>query len=200
MRESFIFHFEYLEDIPEELQSEYAMYVINYARYGEEPALDDWRDQKMWNQIKNRMDQETEKYNKKCRNLKNQNIQLEYKVPVEFENEQVEHVQIQDHDADAMLYQAYTNEADLEEKPKRKRFIKPTIEEVQAYCQERQNNVNVKRFFEHYNSNGWKVGKSGMKDWKAAVRYWETSDGPVRPNTGSAVKPQRQLPEDRLIF
>lgn len=200
MRESFIFHFEYLEDIPEELQSEYAMYIINYARYGEEPALTDWRDQKMWNQIKNRMDQETEKYNKKCRNLKNQNIQLEYKAPAEFENEQVEHVQIQDHDADAMLYQAYTNEADLEEKPKRKRFVKPTVEEIQVYCQERQNKVDAQRFFDFYESKDWKVGNSGMKDWKAAVRNWESRDRVAPPNSGSAVKPQRQLPEDRLIF
>ena len=54
-----------------------------------------------------------------------------------------------------------------------KRFTKPTLEEVRAYCQERKNEVNAERFINYYDSNGWKVGKNPMKDWKAAVRTWE---------------------------
>ena len=53
------------------------------------------------------------------------------------------------------------------------RFSPPTIAEVRAYCQERQNNVDAERFIDYYTSNGWKVGKNPMKDWKAAVRTWE---------------------------
>lgn len=53
------------------------------------------------------------------------------------------------------------------------RFSPPTIDEVQAYCQERKNNVDAERFIDYYTSNGWKVGKNPMKDWKAAVRTWE---------------------------
>ena len=69
-RESFIFHAEYIADIPEELQPQYAMYAINYALKGIEPELEDWRDVKMWNAIKNRIDAEREIYEKKCSNLK----------------------------------------------------------------------------------------------------------------------------------
>lgn len=54
-----------------------------------------------------------------------------------------------------------------------KRFTPPTVAEVRAYCQERQNNVDPERFIDYYTSNGWKVGKNPMKDWKAAVRTWE---------------------------
>ena len=54
-----------------------------------------------------------------------------------------------------------------------KRFTAPTIEEVQAYCTERRNNVDAQHFVDYYNSNGWKVGKNPMRDWKAAVRTWE---------------------------
>lgn len=54
-----------------------------------------------------------------------------------------------------------------------KRFTKPTLEEVRAYCQERKNGVNPEKFVDYYDSNGWKVGKNPMKDWKAAVRTWE---------------------------
>ena len=62
-----------------------------------------------------------------------------------------------------------------EEKPKRKRFVPPTLEEVKDYCFERNNNVDAERFIDYYTSNGWKVGKNPMKDWKSAVRTWEKS-------------------------
>ncbi|MDR2223582.1 MAG: DUF6291 domain-containing protein [Flavobacteriaceae bacterium] len=52
-------------------------------------------------------------------------------------------------------------------------FKKPTIQEIQEYCQERNNQVDAQRFFDHYESNGWQVGKTKMKDWKAAIRTWE---------------------------
>lgn len=62
------------------------------------------------------------------------------------------------------------------EKPKRKKFIKPTVEEIKAYCQERKNGIDAAYFFDHYESKGWKVGKNPMKDWKAAVRNWERNE------------------------
>ena len=62
-----------------------------------------------------------------------------------------------------------------ESKPKKmtSRFVKPTIDEVLAYCRERNNRVDVERFIDYYESNGWRIGKNPMKDWKAAVRTWE---------------------------
>jgi hypothetical protein len=54
-------------------------------------------------------------------------------------------------------------------------FIVPSLEEITAYCTERHNSVNAQSFIDHYTSNGWKVGKNPMKDWKAAVRTWERS-------------------------
>lgn len=56
---------------------------------------------------------------------------------------------------------------------KKKAFCKPCLEEVQAYCQERQNNVDAERWLSYYEANGWRVGKNPMKDWRAAVRTWE---------------------------
>lgn len=55
----------------------------------------------------------------------------------------------------------------------RKRFRPPTVEEVEAYCFERNNKVDAERFVDYYTAKGWKVGKNPMKDWKAAVRTWE---------------------------
>ena len=59
---------------------------------------------------------------------------------------------------------------------KAKRFVKPTLSEIEQYCIERKNNVNAEQFFDYYESNGWRVGKNSMKDWKAAVRTWERSE------------------------
>lgn len=60
-------------------------------------------------------------------------------------------------------------------KVKSKRFVPPTFEQVKEYCAERKNSVDAERFVSYYDSNGWKVGKNPMKDWKAAVRTWERS-------------------------
>ena len=57
-----------------------------------------------------------------------------------------------------------------------KRFKKPKLEEVSLYCKERNNNVNAETFINFYESKDWFVGKSKMKDWKAAVRNWESRD------------------------
>jgi hypothetical protein len=56
---------------------------------------------------------------------------------------------------------------------KNKKFIKPTLQEIQNYCLERKNNVDANKFYNYYEANGWKVGKNAMKDWKACVRTWE---------------------------
>lgn len=62
---------------------------------------------------------------------------------------------------------------DIESKAPAKRFTPPAVEEVAAYCTERNNNVDPVHFVDYYTGNGWKVGRNPMKDWKAAVRTWE---------------------------
>lgn len=69
------------------------------------------------------------------------------------------------------------------DKPTRTRFIPPKIEEVQAYCKERNNNVDAERFIDYYTSNGWMVGKNKMKDWKSAVRTWERNGYSTKATT-----------------
>lgn len=56
---------------------------------------------------------------------------------------------------------------------KRERFSPPSVEEVAAYCLERQNGIDAEKFVSFYASKGWKIGTSPMKDWRAAVITWE---------------------------
>ena len=61
---------------------------------------------------------------------------------------------------------------EYKEKAKRK-FIKPTLEEINQYCSERNNGINAEAFYDFYECKDWYVGKNKMKDWKACVRTWE---------------------------
>lgn len=81
-----------------------------------------------------------------------------------------------DRDKEIEKYNRECGQAHERKRSTTPRFIKPTVEEVRAYCQERNNNVDTERFVDYYEANGWKVGKSSMKDWKATVRNWERRD------------------------
>ena len=54
------------------------------------------------------------------------------------------------------------------------RFVPPTLAEVQSYVAQRQSPVDPQGFIDFYASKGWMVGKTPMKDWKAACRNAET--------------------------
>ena len=58
------------------------------------------------------------------------------------------------------------------EKKENRRFTPPTLQELTDYCNEIGKMIDCERFLDYYESNGWKVGKNSMKDWKAAVRNW----------------------------
>lgn len=49
----------------------------------------------------------------------------------------------------------------------------PTVEEVVEYCVERKNNLYAQAFIDYYEARNWMLGKTKMKEWKAAVRTWE---------------------------
>ena len=68
-------------------------------------------------------------------------------------------------------------EIEKERKEKRKRFIPPTQEEVEEYAKEKGYTVfSAERFIAYYESNGWKVGRNPMKNWRAAVSGWAARD------------------------
>ena len=62
---------------------------------------------------------------------------------------------------------------DLIEKKKVARFQKPTIEQLKEYMSEQGMNDIAENWLNHYEANGWMVGKNKMKDWKASVRTWK---------------------------
>ncbi len=79
--------------------------------------------------------------------------------------------------------QMNTNKNDKECKERKRkregRFSPPSVEEVRAYCDERENGIDPEAFVDFYSSKNWMVGKNKMKDWKASVRTWERRNGNV---------------------
>ena len=84
------------------------------------------------------------------------------------------------------------NDTDKKNSVKSKRFSPPTLLEVEDYCFERKNTVDASKFIDYYTSNGWKVGKNAMKDWRAAVRTWEKTQN----NNNNGNKQQNGLDAD----
>ncbi len=65
------------------------------------------------------------------------------------------------------------------------RFSAPTVDEVRAYAQEKGYNVDPEHFVDYYTSNGWRVGRNPMKDWRATVRTWASRDRAQTPVQGT---------------
>lgn len=84
-----------------------------------------------------------------------------------------------------------------------KKFQKPTIEQIKAYCLEASKNIDAEAFFDFYEAKGWVVGRAPMKDWKAAVRNWAKNEsqflrrkvGSDRQEVGSMGLPLSQVSE-----
>ena len=94
-------------------------------------------------------------------------------------------------------------EIDKEDR-KRKRFIPPTLDEVNAYCSEKgYTRMNPEAFMAHYESVGWKVGKNTMRNWKSAVTGWELreTDRPKKKNAALDYqqKPIKQEDFERMV-
>ena len=85
---------------------------------------------------------------------------------------------------------------------KQKRFVKPSVAEVAEYCHERGNGIDPEEFWDFYESKGWRVGQTPMKDWRAAVRTWERRDrhdppsGRLRAPFGTLGKTAQRWLED----
>ena len=77
-----------------------------------------------------------------------------------------------------------------------RRFVKPTVEQIAAYCKEKGYDVEAERFFNYYESKGWVVGKAPMKDWKSAVRNWVTME---KERMGQKPQAAPEIPRDEAM-
>jgi hypothetical protein len=91
--------------------------------------------------------------------------------------------------------EAYTEPNNTKDAKASNVFKKPDLLAVQMYCMERGNTVDPQSFVDFYTSNGWKVGRNSMKDWKAAIRTWEKNRSNVN---GKDTRTRAKRVSDRL--
>lgn len=171
IKESFVIHTEWIEDLPEEYKSIFLMHIYIYGSRGIEPQLSGL-EQTLWLKIQRRIDEDQDKWEE---SKQRRSVAGKRGANKRWNNTQA------------------PEEPEEEPKPRRK-FQKPTTEEISAYCEERHNGIDAQRFYDYYEANGWKVGKNPMKNWKAAVRNWEQRQKQPYGSAG------RSLPEERLTL
>ena len=77
---------------------------------------------------------------------------------------------------------------------KSERFVKPTIDEIKAHILEKGYTFDAEAFYAFYESNGWKVGKNPMKNWKMACTTWAKN----RKNNNNNVNYGRETITDKI--
>ena len=83
-----------------------------------------------------------------------------------------------------------TNNIKNIDKKKPKNFVKPTLEQVKTYVTLNGYVMDAEQFYDYYESNGWKVGKSPMISWEAAIRNWVRNE--KKYNNNGIYQQQRQ--------
>ena len=174
--------------------------LLYYSMTEEQPDNLQGREELLFDVFSQQIDREIEKYNEKCKtNRKNITSRYQSLPVVTSRNES---------------YQEKEKDKDKEEdeekdkgkesgKRARARFTPPTVDDVRAYAQENgYRDFDAERFVDFYASKGWLVGKSRMKDWKAAVRNWNRGysapkgDGRTEKNAALNYQQREYKPED----
>lgn len=148
--------------------------IVNYSQTGLEPDFDGAL-AIIWDITKPQIDADTEKYNAACERQREKANKRWNKR--DADDATACHGTNGNADDANNNYNINSNTIpnieSAADKPLRTRFSPPSVEEVAEYCRERRNSVDPQRFVDYYSANGWMIGKTKMKDWKAAVRTWE---------------------------
>lgn len=170
--------------------------LLQYSATGERPELTG-RESVAFDFIQYDIDQARENFETRCKKQR-ENIQKRWDTNDTTEYDGINGIPNDTNDTKAKA-KAINNNPPISPNgdmpPKKgeaqKRFAPPTVEEVSAYCLSRSNGVDPGRFVDYYTSNGWKVGKNPMKDWKAAVRTWEKGEKEHGTSQGDSSTAQR---------
>ena len=159
--------------------------LLEYSASGKVPELNG-RESVAFDFMSANIDRDAESYKDTC-NRNRENISKRYER-IRANTTVYETYQEKEEEKEELLKKDISNEIS-KKSTRQKKFVPPTVEEVASYCLERKNKVDAAYFVDHYTSNGWKVGKQNMKDWKAAVRTWEKNGYNQPSKKQDAVEP-----------
>lgn len=161
--------------------------LLEYSASGKVPELNG-RESVAFDFMAANIDRDAESYKDTC-NRNRENISKRYeRIRANTTVYETYQEKEEEKEKEELLKKDISNEIS-KKSTRQKKFVPPTVEEVAAYCLERKNKVDAAYFVDHYTSNGWKVGKQNMKDWKAAVRTWEKNGYNQPSKKQDAVEP-----------
>lgn len=161
--------------------------LLEYSASGKVPELNG-RESVAFDFMSANIDRDAESYKDTC-NRNRENISKRYeRIRAYTSVYETYQEKEEEKEKEELLKKDISNEIS-KKSTRQKKFVPPTVEEVAAYCLERKNKVDAAYFVDHYTSNGWKVGKQNMKDWKAAVRTWEKNGYNQPSKKQDAVEP-----------
>ena len=143
--------------------------MLRYADDQTEPDLTG-NERFLWGTAKKQIDGQIEAYLNQCEVNKRNRNESSRAVTNRHESSRI-----------VTKYDESSQEKEKEEEKEkniRKIFIPPTADEVRAFVKDSGFTVDADRFVDFYSSKGWMIGKSKMKDWRAAVRNWSRRDAP----------------------
>ena len=150
------------------------------AVIGEEPSEEDKKTKayKVFSamRVREKIEKSNEKYEKRIEKTKQNSEKNEKKNTIQSIENQIDEVANTKPKTKPNTITNTTLKETSKEKAARPhvpQFQKPTIEELTQLCQERGYQFNPAHFIDHYESNGWMVGRTKMKDWRAAAANWE---------------------------
>lgn len=168
---------------------------MHYAQNGQEPVFEDSTLAFAWAFLKPSIDRDGEAYDEKrqrgewltyCRQCKRDDIEpmdfvtWRQRTVTESLHTDTNTKPISMSDLVSIKSISMSNKSIKADKPPtRTRFVPPSIEEVAEYVKQRGSKVDPQGFIDFYASKGWRIGKTPMKDWKAACRnaeHWERWD------------------------
>lgn len=173
--------------------------LMDYGEYGQTPELSE-KLRMLWPLVRQKLDRDTDRYERTVnRNqyalysryaARNNQPKLSYDQwkeqqnlpvvvhgsPVEEKADQTTNYKPQTTDYKLQTANSKLQTITAEPSATRPVFSPPTREDITVYCREMGYSMDADSFLDYYEANGWVIGKSPMKDWRAAVRRWQRKE------------------------
>lgn len=198
-------------NLPDDSKLELLDAILKYFFNGEEGDIEDPTLLAVFNMIKTQLDEDQDKYEEICKKRaearkgkKNEEQNEDQMITIDNNCKQLitsedscQQKQPKEIKRNEMKLNNNINnnkkekEKEKETPDKPKRFIPPSLDEIKTFCKERNSAVNPEKFYDYYESVGWKRGKNSIKNWKACLRSWEgrnSSQAPPKPNNSEILK------------
>ena len=174
-------YLDYMDQLSDEECGRLFKACLIYGKTGTAPDLPG-NERFVWPGIKSQIDRDQQKYAEKCRKQA-ENVRKRWDTKNTAVYDGINGIPSCTNYTNHTKEKENAKEKDIKDKTpsesKRKPFCVPSLEEVRAYCRSRNSPVNPEAFHDYYTAKGWVVGRSPMKDWRAAVRNWERNEKPT---------------------